>query len=133
MPPNNKFTGQWLVKSIAVSLSCGCHIAGASPQSVDEAETKTLDEIVVVAHKSARSIREIAANVTVVTREDISDMLGTSVADVFRYSPGIDYEASGSRFGAEASGDCHADRKIQCLQYVERYLLIPNNAQGKAR
>lgn len=55
----------------------------------------------VVAHKSRRSIHEIAANVTVVSREDISDNLATSVAEVFRYSPGIDYEASGSRFGTE--------------------------------
>jgi hemoglobin/transferrin/lactoferrin receptor protein len=28
-------------------------------------------------------------------------MLATTAADVFRYSPGIDYEASGSRFGTE--------------------------------
>jgi hemoglobin/transferrin/lactoferrin receptor protein len=60
-----------------------------------------IDQIVVVAHKSERSIREIAANVTVVSRENINNNLATSVADVFRYSPGIDYEASGSRFGTE--------------------------------
>ena len=60
-----------------------------------------IDQIVVVANKSGRSIREIAANVTVVSRESISNNLATSVADVFRYTPGIDYEASGSRFGTE--------------------------------
>ena len=60
-----------------------------------------IDQIVVVAHKSERSIREIAANVTIVSRDDIYNNLATSVADVFRYSPGIDYEASGSRFGTE--------------------------------
>lgn len=60
-----------------------------------------MDQIVVVAHKSARSLREIAANVTIVSRDDIYNNLATSVADVFRYSPGIDYEASGSRFGTE--------------------------------
>ena len=64
-------------------------------------EESTIDQIVVVANKSERSIRDIAANVTVVSREDISNSLATSVADVFRYSPGIDYEASGSRFGTE--------------------------------
>ena len=62
---------------------------------------ESIDEIVVVANKSARSIREIAANVTVMTRSEISDNLATTVSDVFRYSPGIDYEAAGSRFGTE--------------------------------
>ena len=64
-------------------------------------EEEAIDQVVVVAHKSQRSIHEIAANVTIVSREDISNNLATSVADVFRYSPGIDYEASGSRFGTE--------------------------------
>ncbi|MDX1403147.1 MAG: TonB-dependent receptor [Woeseiaceae bacterium] len=60
-----------------------------------------LDEIVVVANKSERSIRDIAANVTVFSREELRADLSTTVADIFRYSPGIDYEASGSRFGTE--------------------------------
>ena len=64
-------------------------------------DEEAIDEIVVVANKSARSVREIAANVTVMSRSEISDNLATTVADVFRYSPGIDYEAAGSRFGTE--------------------------------
>jgi hemoglobin/transferrin/lactoferrin receptor protein len=72
--------------------------AQQDPELQDET---SIDEIVVVANKSARSVREIAANVTVMTRSDISDNLATTVSDVFRYSPGIDYEAAGSRFGTE--------------------------------
>jgi hemoglobin/transferrin/lactoferrin receptor protein len=60
-----------------------------------------LDQIVVVAHKDERSIREIAANVTVLSRANLSDELATSIADVFRYVPGVDYEAAGTRFGTE--------------------------------
>jgi hemoglobin/transferrin/lactoferrin receptor protein len=60
-----------------------------------------VDEIVVVAHKDQRSVREIAANVTVMSREDINASLSTSMADVFRYTPGIDYESAGARFGDE--------------------------------
>ncbi len=60
-----------------------------------------IEQIVVVAHKSERSIRDIAANVTIVSRDDIDSILATTVADVFRYTPGIDYEASSSRFGTE--------------------------------
>ena len=72
-------------------------VAGAEAN----ANGQVLDEIVVVAHKDQRSVREIAANVTVLDRSDISDNLATSVADIFRYTPGVDYDASGTRFGTE--------------------------------
>lgn len=64
-------------------------------------DDELLDQIVVVAHKDERSIREIAANVTVLSRADLSNDLATSIADVFRYVPGVDYEAAGTRFGTE--------------------------------
>lgn len=60
-----------------------------------------LDQIIVVAHKDERSIREIAATVTVLSRSDIKNDLATSIGDVFRYVPGVDYEAAGTRFGTE--------------------------------
>ena len=60
-----------------------------------------LDQVVVVANKDERSIREIAANVTVLTRADLSNDMATSLSDVFRYVPGVDYEAAGARFGTE--------------------------------
>jgi len=83
-----------LVSAALLSLS-----AFADP--TDDETAEAVDEIVVVAHKSARSIREVAANVTVMNRADLKSQLATSVADVFRYVPGIDYEASGTRFGTE--------------------------------
>lgn len=60
-----------------------------------------IDQIVVVAHKDERSIREIAATVTVVSRADLNNELATAMGDVFRYVPGVDYEAAGTRFGTE--------------------------------
>lgn len=73
-----------------------------SPLTVcaDSAED-VIDQVIVVAHKDERSIREIAANVTVVSRADLDDQLATSINDVLRYVPGIDYEAAGTRFGTE--------------------------------
>ena len=62
---------------------------------------KLIDVIVVVAHKDARSIREIAANVTVLSRADLKNNLATSIGDIFQYVPGVDYEAAGTRFGTE--------------------------------
>lgn len=87
-----------LAAPVFLSVSSSSFAQGvASSHDVDE----PIDQIVVVANKSERSVREIAANVTVVSREDINANLATSVAEVFRYTPGVDYEASGSRFGTE--------------------------------
>jgi len=99
---------QFVQKKTKLSLTLAAAVAmfmhgsftnAAEPQEPQDEDS--IDEIVVVANKSARSVREIAANVTVMTRSEISDNLATTVADVFRYSPGIDYEAAGSRFGTE--------------------------------
>ncbi|MGI9271695.1 MAG: TonB-dependent receptor domain-containing protein [Woeseiaceae bacterium] len=88
--------------SPAAMLVAGFFMFCALNSSADEAATvDTIDQIVVVAHKDERSIREIAANVTVVSRADLNDQLATSVNDVLRYLPGIDYEAAGTRFGTE--------------------------------
>lgn len=65
------------------------------------ADLEPLDEIVVVANKDARSVRDVAASVTVFAKDDLNDNLAVSVADVFRYAPGIDHEAAGTRFGDE--------------------------------
>ena len=70
-------------------------------QPDDESPQQRIEQIVVVAHKDERSIREIAANVTVLSRADLTAELATSINDVFRYVPGVDYEAAGTRFGTE--------------------------------
>lgn len=62
---------------------------------------ETIDQVVVVAHKDERSIREIAANVTVVSRGELNAELATSIGDALRYVPGVDYEGAGTRFGTE--------------------------------
>jgi hemoglobin/transferrin/lactoferrin receptor protein len=69
--------------------------------AVSDSGPELMDQIVVVANKDERSIREIAANVTVLSRADLNSQLATSVSDVFRYVPGVDYEGAGTRFGTE--------------------------------
>ncbi len=103
MPNINNYARLSLALSIAALLIVtGGRVAAAPDSSKRDADNEqAIDEIVVVAHKSARSVRDVAANVTVVSREDLSANLATTVADIFRYAPGIDYEASGSRFGTE--------------------------------
>lgn len=79
----------------AQNRATGTQVSENAPEDV------AIDQIVVVAHKSARSVRDIASNVTVMSREYLNANLSTSIADIFQYSPGIDYEAAGSRFGTE--------------------------------
>ncbi len=78
---------------------CGSGFAVAEGDK--DADLRPIDQIVVVANKEERSIHEIAANVTVLSRADLNSELATSLADVFRYIPGVDYEAAGTRFGTE--------------------------------
>ncbi len=87
----------------ALALVAGaCLLAPAAPAADESVDSdQPVDQIIVVAHKDERSIREIAANVTVLSRAELNGELATSIADVFRYVPGIDYEAAGTRFGTE--------------------------------
>lgn len=85
----------WAIAGLVV-LS-GTVTAETGLASIDE----PIDEIVVVAHKAERRLRDVAANVTVLDRDDIERSLAMSVGDVFLYSPGIESEGAGQRFGAE--------------------------------
>lgn len=76
-------------------------LLAAAAAAAEPSAQEPIEQIVVVAHKDERSIRDIAANVTVLSRADLSDELAVSINDVFRYVPGIDYEAAGNRFGTE--------------------------------
>jgi hemoglobin/transferrin/lactoferrin receptor protein len=66
------------------------------------ADAGAIDEIVVVANKHGRSRRDVTANVSVFAADDFHFELAASVADIFRYAPGIDYEADRTRFGSES-------------------------------
>jgi hemoglobin/transferrin/lactoferrin receptor protein len=86
----------WLGIGLAAFAS---DIHAAAPE--DEVAEVPIDEIVVVANRAERSIRDVAANVTVLSEEDFGVELATSISDVLRYTPGIDYEGAGTRFGTE--------------------------------
>jgi len=65
------------------------------------ATPEIVDQIVVVAHKDRRSIHDVAANVTALSRDDLQAELASSIDDVFRYVPGVESEATGVRFRTE--------------------------------
>jgi hemoglobin/transferrin/lactoferrin receptor protein len=81
---------------------CGfCLVASPEIPPVLATESEPVEEIIVVANKFGRPVRDVAANVTILTRAVLDANLATSVADMFRYTPGIDYEAAGNRFGSQ--------------------------------
>ena len=86
---------------IGAGFLCLASPTTATDNAAGDASAELLDQIVVVAHKDERSIRDIAANVTTLSRAELVDQFATSINDVFRYVPGIDYEAAGTRFGTE--------------------------------
>ena len=92
-------------KTSAAGLAAGVLFWATSPAGAEDTDPPKqagpVDQIVVVANKDERSIREIAANVTVLSRAQLNSEFATSVGDVFRYVPGVDYEAAGTRFGTE--------------------------------
>ena len=76
--------------------------AASGAEALDgQPNRETIDQIVVVASKVERSIRDVAANVTVLTRDSLDLEMANSMADMLRYTPGVDYEGSGTRFGTE--------------------------------
>lgn len=86
------------------TLLCGALLTAVATNALaqqPDADDEIVDEIVVVAHKHARAVSDIAGNVIVLTPADINDTLSTSFSDVLRYTPGVDYESSGTRFGNE--------------------------------
>ncbi len=70
-------------------------------EELDAAGEKTIDEIVIVAHKNERSIRDVAANVTTVSKQELENSIAADLDDAFRYTPSVSAETSGNRFGTE--------------------------------
>ena len=78
------------------------HVAATELASQASTQEEPIDQVVVVAHKDGRSIRNVAAKVTTLSREDLEAEMAGSIDDVFRYIPGVETEATGTRFRSEA-------------------------------
>jgi hemoglobin/transferrin/lactoferrin receptor protein len=88
---------------IAISMVLASATPWALAESVpaDAGNPAPIEQIVVVASKSERAVRDIAANVTVLSREDMDVEVATSLADLLRYTPGLEAQGAGNRFGTE--------------------------------
>ena len=67
----------------------------------DSGRAVAVDEVVVIATKRATPLSDVAAEVTVLSAADMRATMSASLADAFRFVPGVTHEGSGSRFGAE--------------------------------
>ncbi|MGB5511839.1 MAG: TonB-dependent receptor plug domain-containing protein [Woeseiaceae bacterium] len=72
-----------------------------APTTVAGERLLAFDEVVVTATKRETSIRDVAADVTLLRGTDLRATMTTSLEDTFRFVPGVTHESSGSRFGTE--------------------------------
>jgi len=105
--PMNKKKGPGIFLLLAVFLffpQAG-HTSDTASASQEQAgdinsEGLVLDPIVVVASKSPRPLSEVAAQVTVITADDILAGMAEDLDGMLKYEPGLDMEIAGTRFGA---------------------------------
>jgi vitamin B12 transporter len=75
----------------------------ASDIAVESRAVAELEEVVVTATRVQTSKQDVAANITVITAEDMEKMPASSAAEVLQYIPGVYVEFNGG-LGSDASG-----------------------------
>jgi hemoglobin/transferrin/lactoferrin receptor protein len=66
----------------------------------NDEDARELDPVIVVAHRQARQLSEVAGTVTVIGQERLASDMVFDAADLVRYEPGVDLDGGGTRFGA---------------------------------
>lgn len=67
------------------------------------AEADTSEQIVVTATRTAQNPDNVPSTVSVITDQDIENMLATDIKDITRFEPGVSVRSSPSRFAATTS------------------------------
>jgi len=85
--------------SLAIALAIAAPLLRAEPAAVAAPETyDQLERIIVSATLSAQAVKDIAAETTVLLREEMDRRLNQDLRDLVRYEPGISV-TGGGRFG----------------------------------
>ena len=90
---------------IALALALVSHQALARDTSNDLASAEQLDAITVTATRTAKSVLDVPATVSVITDDRIADTLVSDVRDLVRFEPGVSVRHAPSRFTATGSGN----------------------------
>ncbi len=69
------------------------------PSNQDKNDTTDLSPMIVVAYKQARQLQEVAADVAVISAENIQNTQSEDMAAALRYETNINIEQAGNRFG----------------------------------
>ena len=74
---------------------------GQTPEQRDETDRASgeFSTITVVGTRTERTLKELAATISVVTGEDLEREITRDIADLVRYEPGVSVGGTGSRFG----------------------------------
>lgn len=70
-----------------------------NPTTDGDENTENLSPMVVVAYKQARPLQEVAADVSVISSDDIQQTQSEDMAAALRYETNINIEDAGNRFG----------------------------------
>lgn len=68
-------------------------------ETTEDLETTALSPLIVVAYKQARQLLEVAADVSVISAENIRETQSEDMAAALRYETNINIEDAGNRFG----------------------------------
>lgn len=72
---------------------------GITEQPQSENNNARLEKVTVVANRSPRQITELTGTVSVIDSEEIARDLSSDLKTLVRYTPGVDVDNQGSRFG----------------------------------
>lgn len=81
-------------------------------------ESKASSEIVVTASRTAETVDETLAPVSVITRKDIERIQPTSVSEILKMTPGVDFNSSGG-FGSNQSFSIRGSNSDHVLVLID--------------
>ena len=94
---------RWVPRRAACSLAVGTALVLAATtalaEETDEDGARPAEILTVVATRTERRVREVAATVSVKTDEQLEEELARDIADLVRFEPGVSVSGTGSRFG----------------------------------
>lgn len=84
----------------------------------DRGKTYQLEEVVVTATRRSAPARDLAADITVIGREEIENMPASTVAEVLQYIPGVYVEFSGG-IGSPATAGIQGSEVRHTAVYID--------------
>ena len=90
-----------LAAAFVLPMVLNAALAQQSPSAADDSAQTAgdLSTITVIGTRTERTLKELAATVSVISSEDLEHEITRDIADLIRYEPGVSVSGTGSRFG----------------------------------